>query len=98
MWTAVSSQDVNGELISYKVLTVRNDSADQGEDDEQSRIVLVCDSSTDANVSMLDAFTVYNIKVAVQNHIGKGNYSEPLECITGEAGRLDYHRGYLPIV
>ncbi|KAJ7390085.1 hypothetical protein OS493_027115 [Desmophyllum pertusum] len=82
-WSPIPDEDINGELVSYEVHAVKNDSADQGLD--AGITVLVCNYTTKINVSKLEVFTVYNIKVAVNNHILSGNYSEAVECTTGEA-------------
>lgn len=86
-WTAIPEEDTNGELVSYEVHVVKNESADQGLDGKPPTTVLTCGTATEANVAMLDAFSAYNIKVAFHNNIGSGNYSDTVECITGEAGR-----------
>ena len=90
-WTAITDEDTNGESVMYEVHVVKNESADQGLDGgEASRTVLVCVNATEANVTMLDLFTAYNIKVAFHNNIGAGNYSDSVECITDEGGRFGF--------
>lgn len=86
-WTAIPDEDINGESGSYEVHVVKNESADQGLDGEPSITVLACGNTTEANVTMLDMFTVYSIKVAFHNNIGAGNYSDTVECITKEGGK-----------
>ena len=80
-WTAVSSQDARGEVIGYEVSVLKNDL-------QYITSVLVCGGLTWTNISKLDAFSLYNIRAAVFNDAGKGNFSETLECITDEAGRF----------
>ena len=82
-WTAIPEEDTNGEKVSYEVHVVKNESADQG----SPTTVLACGRATEANVTMSDAFSTYNIKVAFHNNFGSGNYSDTVVCITGEAGR-----------
>ena len=75
-------------MVSYEVHVEKNESADQGPEGELSRIVLVCSNATEANITMLDVFSSYSIKVAFHNNIGSGNYSDTVECFTGEGGRV----------
>ena len=87
-WTAIPDEDINGESVSYEVYVVKNESAYQSLDGEPSITVLACGNTTEANVTMLDVFTAYSIKVAFRNNIGAGNYSDTVECITGEGGKV----------
>lgn len=89
-WTAIPVTDINGELTSYEVVVVKNDTVDEGLDDKLNHKLFVCGGLSSINISMLEAFTLYNVIAAVNNHIGKGNYSETLQCITGEAGTIDF--------
>lgn len=87
-WTAIPDEDTNGESVSHEVHVIKNESADQGLDGEASTTVLVCGNATEAKVTMLDFFTAYSIKVAFHNNIGSGNYSDTVQCITGEGGKI----------
>lgn len=89
-WIAIPEEDTNGEMVSYEVHVEKNESADQGSDGEASTTVLVCGNATEANATMLDLYTAYSIKVAFHNNIGIGNYSDTVECITGEGGRAGF--------
>ena len=82
-WTVIPVENTNGESISYEVYALKNDSAD-----EPPTTLLICGTASAATVTMLDAFSAYNIKVAFHNNKGSGNYSDTVECITGEAGRV----------
>ncbi|KAL9958642.1 hypothetical protein ACROYT_G035690 [Oculina patagonica] len=79
-WTTIPIENANGELISYEVHALKIDSADQ-----LPTTLFACGTANEANVTMLDVYSAYNIKVAFHNHIGSGNYSDTVECITGEA-------------
>ena len=89
-WTAIPDEDINGESVGYEVHVVKNESAEQDLDSEPSITVLACGDTTEANVTMLDMFTAYSIKVAFLNNIGAGNYSDTVECITEEGGNVGF--------
>ena len=72
------------------MVVVKNDTVDEELGDKLNNKLFVCGDLSSTNISMLEAFTLYNIKAAVNNHIGKGNYSDTLQCITGEAGTIDF--------
>ena len=86
-WTGIAREFVNGELVAYEVRAVKNASANQTLVDKLDIVALVCSSRFHLNVTLLHVFTTYNIKVAVHNNIGRGHFSEAVECITGETGK-----------
>ena len=97
-WNGIPRQIVNGELFSYEVYVVKNDSADQSSADELSIVALVCHSSPRVKINSLHSFTSYNIKVAVHNNIGRGKFSEAVECLTGETGKVGMLHSFILLV
>ena len=97
-WNGIPRQFVNGKLFSYEVYVVKNDAADQSSADELSIVALVCHSSPRVKINSLHSFTSYNIKVAVHNNIGRGNFSEAVECLTNETGKVGMLHSFILLV
>lgn len=48
----------------------------------------MCYSFFRVKINLLYLFILYNIKVVVYNNIGRGNFSEVVECFIGEIGKV----------
>ena len=82
-WLPVPANHMNGIILGYRVLYRRKDKPLAGFDN-----VTLNSSSFNVEITGLEFFTKYEIRLLGFTIAGDGNMSEPLFCLTDESGNV----------
>ena len=82
LWETPSTKGMNNSFIRGYKVRVRP----RGNNSEEWKDILVCNSSLNTTKKELKTFTEYEIQVAALNGAGRSNFSERIFCFTDADG------------
>ena len=80
-WQPIPNDHVNGILLGYRVLYKRKNSLM-----DAFQNVTVNSTHLDAEITSLEFYTEYELRIVGFTKVGDGNVSEPVFCFTDESG------------
>ena len=80
-WQLIPDDHVNGILLGYRVLYKKKNSPM-----DAFQNITVNTTYLDAEITSLEVYTEYELRIAGFTIIGDGNVSEPVFCFTDESG------------